>query len=128
MLREVDRGREYRRGSPWWARFGTVAAGMWLALGSFLLPLEQQIARSNDFWVGWVLTLTALGSLRLPGSRWAAALLGVWLTVAPVVLGYGISFALYNDMAVGILVVLLVLIPNAEYTQTERPNRLPNPR
>lgn len=99
-----------------------VAAGAWLLVAPFALSYSTTgvgfRAYWNDVLVGIAVIAVAAPQIaapgRLPALPPAGALLGVWLAAAPFVLGYaaagGAPHAAANDVVVGVLLVLLVLL------------------
>jgi VIT1/CCC1 family predicted Fe2+/Mn2+ transporter len=84
--------------------------GAWLIAAPFLLGYEFTGAVSNDVVCG--LIVLALGALRYSKplenvwASWTNAGIGAWLVIAPFVLlpySYG---AFWNDLAVGVLLIL----------------------
>ena len=90
-----------------------IIAGFWLIVAPFLLGYtELGVALRNDVIVGVVVLVLAWARAsrprEIPGLSWFNALLGVWLIVAPFVLGYDSAAApLWNDVSVGLIVAAL---------------------
>ncbi len=86
---------------------------LWLLVAPFLLLYAGVTAALwNDVIVGLaVATFAAIrvgGAFRQAGMSWTNVVLGAWLVVAPFVLGYaGVSSALWNDVLIGLLVIIL---------------------
>lgn len=85
--------------------------GAWLLLAPYALgyPAEERAAWANDFWAGIAIVLASSAAMMLPAARFANTFLGIWLTLSPFVLGYSSRAPVYNDVAVGLLVVLASL-------------------
>jgi hypothetical protein len=95
----------------------SVLAGAWLvlapfALGSSLTGLDAE-ARMNDVVVGIAIAVIAIVRMVAPyRTAWLGSInviLGAWLVVAPFALGHG-GFARWNDVIVGVVVVVVALL------------------
>lgn len=91
---------------------GNLLLGLWLIAAPFVLTYASANARGNDIILG--LLIATMAAFRVFGAygrawlSWANALLGVWLVVAPWVLGYSsLMHPTWNDVIVGILVIVL---------------------
>lgn len=87
--------------------------GLWLIIAPFLLSYATSASRGNDITIGIIVALLAafrlLGVYRAAWLSWLNALLGIWLIIAPFVLRYGSSSALWNDVIVGLFIAFLGL-------------------
>lgn len=87
--------------------------GLWLVIAPFLLSYATSASRGNDITIGVIIALLAtfrlLGAYRAAWLSWLNALLGIWLIVAPFILGYDSSRALWNDVIVGLFIAFLGL-------------------
>lgn len=88
------------------------AVGLWLIIAPFALNYSATSAASNnDLIIGLAVAIIAgvrLASTRSAWTSWVGVFLGVWLVVAPFVLGYSaVTNALWNDMIAGIAVAVL---------------------
>lgn len=87
--------------------------GLWLVIAPFLLSYATSASRGNDITIGVIIALLAtfrlLGAYRAAWLSWLNALLGIWLIVAPFILGYDSSSALWNDVIVGLFIAFLGL-------------------
>jgi hypothetical protein len=85
--------------------------GLWLIVAPFALGYLEPAARWNDILVGIVIAslaaLRAFGRPAAPAWSWTNVALGVWLLIAPFLLSYNTSAALWNDVVVGLIVVVL---------------------
>lgn len=111
-----------------WTSGINIVAGLWLIIAPFVLGYEGiQAALWNDVLVGIIVAAFAVARvarpLMNPSLSWLNALLGLWLIVAPFVLGYGGAIegealaaegavggaqtALWNDIIVGVIVLVL---------------------
>jgi len=98
-----------------WLNWIIVVAGIWEVLASFILGYS---ATTSAMWdaivVGIVLiVLGAWAALANSSSTikilsWINAVLGLWLIVAPFIIGYSnVVTAMWNDIIVGIIVIVL---------------------
>ena len=85
--------------------------GIWLVIAPFLLRYATSASRGNDITIGIIIALLAafrlFGAYRAAWLSWLNALLGIWLIVAPFILGYDSSSALWNDIIVGLFIAFL---------------------
>ena len=94
-----------------------IIAGIRMIIAPFALAYsDSAMALANDISVGAaVLVLAMVRSMGAFRMRWAwisvtNALIGGWLIAAPFVLGYSnIEAAVWNDVALGILIALFAL-------------------
>jgi len=89
-------------------------AGLWLLVAPYALNYRSgSAAYANDLFFGAVITVLAgvrlLGAYRSAWISWIIALIGVWLIVAPFVLGYLESNPRYNDIITGAFVVIFAV-------------------
>jgi hypothetical protein len=107
-----------------------IVAGVWLIIAPFVLGYSVvPAALWNDLLVGLAIivlsaTRTAGEGYRMAWPSWTNVALGVWLILAPFILGYStITAALWNDIILGVIVGGLALwsaLTTPE--QTERGN------
>lgn len=98
--------------------------GLWLAVAPFALFYSgTSAALWGDVIVGILIAALALWralgaeTKDMTGVIWIVAVLGVWVLIAPFVLGYGgIAAAVWNDVIVGIIVAVF-----ATYLALEKP-------
>jgi hypothetical protein len=94
-----------------------VVAGLWLIAAPWVLSYGTDAAIWNDVIVGAALVVLAgirvAMPRRLAALSWVNVVIGIWLFFAPFVLQYGswalagVSTAIWNDVVIGIAVVLL---------------------
>ncbi len=88
-----------------------IIAGIWLIIAPWVLRYGFVRPTWNDVILGIAIALVAAvrvsGTYRYPQLSWANVLLGIWLIVAPFVLGYGPNPAVWNDIILGIIVIVL---------------------
>lgn len=103
-----------------------IAVAVWLIVATFVLGyFELTAALWNDIVIG-VLVLGLAGARAAnpgaaPGLSWTNAVLGLWLILAPFVLGYSVERApLWNDVVVGLIMASLA-VSSAVATPRRRP-------
>lgn len=95
-----------------------VVLGVWLIVAPLALGYGETAPIWNDILVGIVVAIVAglnlANPIRHSSLSWANVILGIWLLLAPFVLRYGedyivsgINRPLWNDVALGILIVVL---------------------
>ncbi len=86
-----------------WAHFLNVAIGCWLMLAPSILGYQSAAMTRSDVISGGLLLVLALGSLswRAAPLRWGAALVGLWLLVAPLLFWAPTSAAYLNGTLLG---------------------------
>ncbi len=97
-----------------WASGLNALAGIWVIIAPFVLgySVVTGVAKTNDVVVGFVVLV--LAAIRFFGAyiqawlSWINALLGLWLIIAPFVLGYSpVQAAMVNDIIMGIIIAVL---------------------
>lgn len=94
-----------------------MVAGLWLIAAPWILAYGINAAIWNDVLIGAALVVLAGIRVAMPGRlaalSWVNVVIGIWLFFAPFVLQYGswalagVSTAIWNDIIIGIAVVLL---------------------
>ncbi len=90
-----------------------ILLGIWLIIAPFVLGYARiEAAQTNDVIVGIIVaiiaTIRTFGAFTQPGWSWVNVLLGVWLIIAPFVLGYsGGPTPLWNDIILGVVIAIL---------------------
>ena len=87
-----------------WSRLLNTALGIWLMAAPSALDYVGTVAETNDRIVGPLIAtmaICAIWGIARP-LRWVNVLAGIWLLMAPFVLGYGESAWIVNDMVVGV--------------------------
>ena len=102
-------------------------AGMWLIISPFLLGYSQG-ATTNSVLVG--IAISALAIIRLTLTRdawtgWLAAVMGLWLVIAPFILGFMQPAVLWNEIIVGIIIAGLSLWRGIATTPLHTPHHHP---
>jgi len=100
--------------SPEWVSWTNVALGLWLAISAFVLSHSTGDAVTENVIAGLVAALSAVWAARAFRPRvaliasWTVALTGLWVLVAPFVLGYEReSVSVMNDVIVGAAIFVL---------------------
>jgi hypothetical protein len=104
---------------------GNILAGIWLVIAPFALRYGGvDTPLWNDIVLGVAIFILAMVRLSAPlahaGVSWVNFVLGLWLIVAPFVLLYGPGPAIFNDIFVGIIVIILAAW-SAMATKSARP-------
>lgn len=89
-------------------------AGLWLIISPFILGFTT---RAAAMWVAVVVgiivmllaCIRAANPQRHIGLSWLNLLLGLWLIVAPFVLGFAAATPTWNSVILGIIVALLAI-------------------
>jgi hypothetical protein len=102
-----------------WRDWGILALAVWLFLSPWILGFTgagptAAAGFGAAAWNAWILGI-AIGALALWAAlrfaewhHWANGALGVWLVIAPWILGFAaVAAALWNHVIVGLLVVAL---------------------
>lgn len=91
--------------------WGGIFAAIWLLMAPFILGYSNVAARTNDIWLGIIIGGAALARSFMDEQRmWLDGILllaGIWLVLAPYVLGYTNSSASINDILLGLVVLVL---------------------
>jgi SPW repeat len=100
-----------------WARVVEVMIGCWLAISPFVFrhPPDQSAWWTNDLISGFIVVTLALLSFWTPTRHAHLALSGIaaWLIgFAYLSAAHPIPPALQNDMVVGLLLLMFVIIPD----------------
>jgi hypothetical protein len=94
-----------------WASSLNVLAGIWLIVSPYILGFSTSSLRLNDIYVGIVIGALALirAIVVTQSSRWLSwvnMVLGAWLIVSPFILHFTYAIHIWNDIILGILVIL----------------------
>ncbi len=100
-----------------WASWINFILGLWLIVSPFALKYSTVAgAVPEDVILGILIAVFSLwmaASLEAPaGPAWLVVLFGIWVIIAPFVLGYShqMGSAVANDVIVGIVVLVLALV------------------
>lgn len=85
-----------------------VLAGAWLIIAPFVLHYTNATTRTNDILIGVIVAVLALFRGAIPSKNtwlsWVNLILGLWLIVAPFILGYANTTPRWNDVIMGLIV------------------------
>ena len=106
-----------------WASWTNVFLAVWLILAPWILRYNSIVPTVEDLALGVLVLIIALWSVNTTAGNtsatWTNAGLGIWIAVAPWVLGYQhLPQALGNDVIIGILVAALSVGPATNRTST----------
>jgi hypothetical protein len=97
-----------------WASWMNVIVGVWLFVSPWILGVSDFAASGNNMLFGFLIVAVALPSALLPARvhalAWTNVAFGVWLIIAPWVLGYEAAASTWNATVAGAIVALLGLI------------------
>lgn len=95
------------------ASFLNVLAGIWLIVAPWVLGYTSSRAHWNEVIFGIVVGVLALirfvAPLETVWLSWVNFLVGIWLIIAPFALLYATPRAYWNEVGIGIIVLLLAL-------------------
>jgi hypothetical protein len=105
-----------------------VLLGVWLIIAPFALPAGAMMTNAwavNDVIVGILLVAFSwwmVAAIAPPiGAAWFEMLCGVWLIVAPFVIGYSATMsAVWNDVVCGIIAIVVAVVAAQAMTRTPR--------
>jgi len=95
-----------------WARYLNVLLGAWLVISDFVWR-HGEAANTNTWITGILVVAFALWALWVPNMRWWNALLGAWAVVAAFVLPHVSGATLWNNIIIGVLILVVSLVPSA---------------
>lgn len=96
--------------------------GAWFIVSPWLLGYTSSAAIWNQFVVGIVIALLAIGRMIFPNQRWMSVTSGVaalWAIIAPFILSYNKTAAYWNEIVVAI-VVAIIAFGNSAVTVNDR--------
>ncbi len=118
-----------------WPSWINVALGVWLFIAPWSLQYVARPAVANDMILGVLVFIAGLWAATaagdVTGPAWANVVFGVWLIIAPWVIGYSAmaARAMSNDVIIGIGVLIFSAIrigtARAVATGTLPPTRMP---
>jgi len=98
------RWRRSRARAPWL----TVVLGAWLLASIYMWP-HSIASVTNTGLVGILTIAIALVSLYVAWTRWMNVVLGAWLTASTLVIEHAVIPTMWNNVLVGLLVILASL-------------------
>lgn len=84
--------------------------GAWFIVSPWIFGYTSSAAIWNQFVVGIIIAVLAIGRLIAPSQRWMSALTGIaalWAIIAPFILSYNTTAAYWNEIVVAIVVAIL---------------------
>ncbi len=117
-----------------WASWTNLVLGLWLISAPFVLGYAGVAgAMYEDVILGIVIGLLALWravgaeTAAMAGVSWVVAVGGLWVLLAPFVLGYtGTTAAVYNDVIVGLAVLVFAAARALSHGGGEMPHAAPH--
>jgi hypothetical protein len=106
------------------ARWATFAVGFWLMLAPLVLGYPTVAAVLHDVALGFLLCLGTLVALEWPLLRLALAGPALWLLAAGDALAWSSRTVTANELASGVVVLLLALVPSGKVAEARRPARM----
>lgn len=109
-----------------WSSAGTVLAGLWLIIAPLVLNFTgNNAAQYNHIIVGIaVLVLAAIRAFdpdEREGISWMNVILGLWMIVAPYLLGYAnVNSARTNSLIAGAVILILAAFSAYETNEAHR--------
>lgn len=95
-----------------WQDWVNLVVGLWLFISPWLGLGELSSAAWNSWILGAAIAIFAIAALSLPKKweEWVNVVLGIWVIIAPFVLGFSTeSGAMWNHLIVGVLVLIVAL-------------------
>ena len=95
-----------------WTRYATIFLGVWLVIAPLTFAYNSALMQGNDIIAGLLLILFGAYTVteRHAWAAWAAALVGIWLQLAPLVFWAPDSFLYLNDTIIGVLAVCFAIL------------------
>lgn len=95
-----------------WAQIVNACVGIWLMAAPAVLGTQQSVSGDNDRIVGPVAATFAIVAVWevTRGLRWVNLPLGLWLVLAPWILGIEVAAAAWNDVVCGIVLAACSLV------------------
>ncbi|HUD44658.1 MAG TPA: SPW repeat protein [Patescibacteria group bacterium] len=91
----------------------TLVAAIWLILAPSILGYSLNAAKMNDIWLGIIVGILSIVRLISPLRNiwvsWINVVGGVWLIIAPFVLGYSGRASMWNDIILGLIVAVFAI-------------------
>jgi hypothetical protein len=106
------------------ARWASFAIGLWLLLAPLVLGYPTVRAVLHDVTLGTVVCATVLAAMEWPPARFAIALLAAWLLTAANTLGWGSRTVIANELAAGVALLLLSLVPSGKIAVARGPAKV----
>lgn len=94
-----------------WASFGV---GVWLIFAPLVLGYPTALAVLHEVALGLLVCVATLAALEWPAARIALAAAAGWLLLASDAIDWGSSLVAANELASGIAVLALALVPGGK--------------
>lgn len=109
--REMIEGTDTASGNGREISWINILLGIWMIISPFALGLANvPRALYNNVVLGIVIGIVAIirtSTTRQPGWSWLNALLGIWVIISPLVLGFTLGNAIWNNVILGIIMTIL---------------------
>jgi hypothetical protein len=96
------------------ARTLGIVLSLWVFFSAFAFP-RSPASFVNAWLVGLASGVAALAGMRAPRARWIGVALSAWLVAAASLLPRRSGLAYWNDLAVGLLLLAISLVPGTMY-------------
>ncbi len=106
------------------ARWASFAVGLWLILAPLLLAYPSVAAVLHEVAFGLLVCVGTLAALEWPLARFALALPAGWLITAPHAVGWNSRVVTANELASGIVLLLLTLVPSGKVASARSPAKM----
>jgi hypothetical protein len=106
------------------ARWASFVVGLWLILAPLVLGYPTVSAVLHDVALGLLVSVGALAALEWPAARFAMAGPAAWLLVAPDAVGWGSRVVAANELASGVAVLALALVPSGKVAAARAPAKM----
>lgn len=95
-----------------WTLHGLLFLGLWLIATAFSIYHRSDAIVASDLASGVVVLILTFWALNRPAEwvRWALAIVGVWLQLAPLAFWAPVSASYINDTLVGVLIIALAVL------------------
>jgi len=104
-----------------WASFGV---GLWLILAPLVLGYPSVSAVLHEVALGMLVCVGTLAALEWPVARFALAVPAGWLLAAPDAISWGSRTVAANELASGVVVLLLALVPSGKVAGARAPAKM----
>ena len=106
------------------ARWVTFLVGLWLILAPLVLGYGQVTAVLHEVALGLLVCVGALAAMEWPVARFAVAAPALWLVTAAGAIEWASRAVSANELASGLIVLALVLVPGAKVASARAPVKM----